>query len=95
MPEFEWDDAKAEANYRKHGISFELATEVFDDLFAVETFDPLSPEYGEERVRIIGKAANLYLTIIYTEREERIRIISARRATKSEHDDYYRQNPQD
>jgi uncharacterized DUF497 family protein len=95
MLTFEWDDAKADANYRKHGISFEFATRVFGDPFAIEAYDPMSPEHGEERIRIIGRAADLHLTVIYTEREDHIRLISARRATKSEHDHYYHENTKD
>lgn len=89
---FEWDLEKAESNYRKHGISFETASQVFDDPFAIEVIDPLSDEYGEERVLITGQAQSLIVVVVYTEREDHIRIISARRATKNEHDEYYRQN---
>ena len=90
--EFEWDDAKAEDNYLKHGVDFETATEVFADLFAIEEPDPRSDDYGEDRFCITGMGGGALLVVVYTEREERIRIISARRATKREHDDYYRQN---
>lgn len=95
MDGFEWDADKAQANYRKHGVSFETATKVFADPFAVETIDPLSAAYGEERIRILGRADQWLLVVVYTEREDRVRLISARRAIKSEHDDYYRQNAQD
>ncbi len=92
---FEWDDAKAEANYRKHGIDFETATEAFADPFAVEWFDRLSAEHGEDRFLLTGMAGSQFLTIVYTERGEIIRLISARRATRREHDNYYRQNSQE
>ena len=92
---FEWDTEKAEGNYRKHGVAFETATKVFADPFAMEWIDPLRADYGEERVLITGRAEGLLLAVVYTERGENIRIISARRATKSEHDDYYRQNAKD
>jgi uncharacterized protein len=92
---FEWDAGKAESNYRKHGIAFETATKIFDDPFAVEMIDPLSADHGEERFLIIGRVEGLLLSVVYTERGDDIRIISARRATKSEHDDYYRQNAKD
>jgi uncharacterized DUF497 family protein len=93
---FEWDADKAKSNYRKHGISFELATEVFDDPLAAETIDEAAGDHGEERVSITGRTASLaILVVVYTERGENIRIISARRATKSEHDDYYRQSTED
>ncbi len=67
--EFEWDKAKAKANFRRHGVSFDLATTVFSDPFAIERLDDRE-EYGGERIRII----------------------SARRATQNEQDDYFRQN---
>lgn len=95
MLSFEWDLEKAENNYRKHGVSFETAQKVFGDPYAREDIDPLSSEYGEERILITGHAGGRVLTVIYTERGECIRIISARRATKKEHDDYYCQNPED
>jgi uncharacterized DUF497 family protein len=93
--DFNWDDLKAEANYRKHGVDFETATEVFDDHLALERFDPLSEEYDEDRFLITGMAGGHLVTVVYTERNGTIRIISARRATKREHDDYYRQNSQE
>jgi len=95
MPNFEWDSSKADLNYRKHGITFEIATKVFSDLFAVEWIDPSSSDHGEERFLIVGRAEALLLTVVYAERGDRVRLISARRSTKSEHDDYYRQNAKD
>jgi uncharacterized DUF497 family protein len=90
--EFEWHKAKAEANFRRHGVSFDLAKTVFKDPFAIERLDDRE-EHGEERFVIIGAAeGRVLLFVAYTEREERIRIISARRATQNEQDDYFRQN---
>ena len=90
--QFEWHDAKAEANWRAHGVSFELAKTVFKDPFAVERLDDRE-NYGEQRFVIIAMAeGQVPLFVAYTEREERIRIISARRATQYEQDDYFRQN---
>jgi hypothetical protein len=89
---FEWDDAKAEANFRKHGVHFDAATEAFRDLFGVEDVDT-SMDYGEQRFKLTALAARTLITVIYTEREDRIRIISARRATRREHDRYYSQDP--
>jgi hypothetical protein len=90
--EFEWHDAKADANLRAHGISFELAKTVFKDPFAVELLDDREA-HGEERFVIIGIAeGQVLLFVAYTERGGRIRIISARRATKYEEDYYFRQN---
>ena len=90
--EFDWHDAKADANLQSHGVSFDLAMTVFRDPFAVDRLDDRE-DYGEERFVIIGTAeGNVVLFVAYTEREERIRIISARRATQYEQDDYFRQS---
>ncbi len=90
MLSFDWDDDKAEENYATHGVSFELAKLVFNDPFAVERVDDRQ-DYGEERFVLIGMAREVVLFVVYTEREERIRLISARRATRLERDDYARQ----
>ena len=90
--EFEWHDAKAEANWQAHGVSFDLAKTVFKDPFAVERLDDRE-DYGEERFVLIGMAeGNVVLFVAYTEREGRMRIISARRATQNEQDDYFEQS---
>lgn len=90
--DFEWDDAKAKANWNTHGVSFELARTVFRDPFAIERLDDRE-NYSEERFIIIGMAeGQLILFVAYTERQERIRIISARRATQREQDDYFKEN---
>ena len=69
-----------------------MAKTVFKDPFAVERLDDRE-DYGEERFVIIGMAeGRVVLFVAYTEREERIRIISARRATQNEQNDYFRQN---
>jgi uncharacterized protein len=91
MLDFEWDDAKAVANFRKHGITFEQAAYAFRDPFAVEWIDE-SAVYGEERIILLGMSGGQILSVVYTERGERIRIISARRATKHEKDNYYCEN---
>lgn len=86
--EFEWDDDKAESNLGKHGISFEAGCRVFDDAFALERDDVGSPA-GEARYIITGMVNRVLLTVVDTERGERIRIISARKATRHEHREYY------
>jgi uncharacterized DUF497 family protein len=71
---------------------FQLASTVFLDPFAVERVDDLE-DYGEVRLVIIGMAeGSVLLFVAHTEREQRIRIISARRALQNEQDDYFRQN---
>jgi uncharacterized protein len=92
--EFEWHSAKAEANLRAHGVSFDLAKTVFKDPFAIERLDDRE-DYGEVRFVVIGMAqGNLLLFVAYTERKNNqcIRLISARRATQDEQDDYFQQN---
>ena len=89
--EFEWNEKKAAENYAKHGIDFEHAKLMFNDIFAVEGFDDNVP-YGEDRFTILGMAEGVILFVVYTERADRIRLISARRATRHEQNDYYRQN---
>lgn len=90
MVSFEWDEKKAAENYAKHGVSFRFATRVFKDPFAVERVDNRH-SYGEERFILIGAVGEIVLFVVYTEREERIRLISARRATKQEQEDYEKQ----
>jgi uncharacterized DUF497 family protein len=89
---FEWDDAKAGSNFKDHGVSFEMATTVFDDAFAVGRLDDRQ-DYGEHRFVTIGMAeGQVLLFVAWTERGERTRIISVRRATKHEQDFYFQQN---
>jgi uncharacterized DUF497 family protein len=91
MLDFEWDDAKAAANFRKYGVTFEQAAHAFRDPFAMEWIDARAV-YGEERVILLGMSGGQILSVVYTERGEIIRIISARRATRHEKDNYYREN---
>ena len=72
-------------------MTFEQATYAFRDPFAVEWIDARAV-YGEERVILLGMSFGQILSVVYTERVEHLRIISARRATKHEKDHYYRQN---
>ena len=83
--DFEWDSSKAEANERKHGISFAEASTVFGDPMELTIYDPDHSE-GEYRFLSIGRSLSGRLIVVsYTERERnRIRIISARTATAAE-----------
>jgi uncharacterized DUF497 family protein len=86
MIRFEWDQSKATANQRKHGVSFEEAQSVFYDEFAVQFFDD-EHSTSEERFILLGMSASARLLIVcHCERESGniIRIISARKATKPE-----------
>ena len=80
----EWDEEKAQSNLMKHGISFEEAATVFEDPVAV-TFEDHEHSTNEERLVTIGYSAQLrVLLVVNTDREDRIRIISARKATAVE-----------
>jgi hypothetical protein len=85
---FGWDRSKAKDNFAKHGVSFDLAKEVFRDPFAIEFLDDRQ-DYGEERFVIIGMVGGQLPYVAYAERNEVIRIISARRATKHEQEAYF------
>ena len=88
---FEWDDAKAETNWRDHGVAFHNAVEAFYDHFAVEEIDDRE-DYGEERINLLGMCDGVLLHVTYTERGNRTRLISARKAERHEHEYYYREN---
>lgn len=86
----EWDQAKARANVRKHGISFEEASTVFYDDFAILVPDP-DHSSSEERFLLIGLSAALrVLVVVHCDDEggDEVRVISARRATRSERAQY-------
>ena len=88
---FEWNDAKARANLEKHEVSFEVARLVFDDPAGIDEIDDRG-EYGEDRFTTTGMVGERLLTVTYTERDGRIRIISARKATRREQDSYFSPN---
>lgn len=87
---FEWDEEKNEINIRKHKISFETAAYVFDDPHYIEMYD-FEHSKHEDRYIAIGKVGNI-LFVVFTERKDSIRLISARLATESERRLYYDQN---
>lgn len=82
--EFEWDDEKAESNLKKHRVSFDEAATIFNDPNVATIPDPDHLE-NEERFVSIGRSViNRLLAVIHTFRLTRIRLISARKATKAE-----------
>lgn len=85
--EFEWDEAKERSNIAKHGLTFALASLVFQDPNLLESED--LGLYDESRWKAIGMVGGRLLAIIYTERDDRIRIISARGAEPYERRRYY------
>jgi uncharacterized DUF497 family protein len=84
---FIWDHDKAKNNKEKHGISFELATQVFYDPHRIEKEDLEHSTDSEKRMQTIGKAGKV-LFVVYTERTDKIRLISARLADKNERRQY-------
>ena len=86
---FIWDSEKAKINKKKHGISFEIAARVFLDENNIDDYDEFHSD-EEDRIKIIGKVGKI-LTVIYTERNDRNRLISARPADKNEEELYYEQ----
>lgn len=90
--EFEWDPAKAEANLKEHGVSFDEATTVFRDTLSITISDPDHSD-SEDRFIDIGMSYRMQLLVVsYTERQDKIRIISARRATRAERKSYEETN---
>jgi len=87
---FEWDEEKNCINRKKHGISFETAAYVFRDKHHIEMFD-FEHSKNEDRFIAIGMVNNL-LFVVFTERKETIRLISARLATESERRLYFDQD---
>lgn len=86
--EFEWDEDKAEANLRKHAVSFTDAMSVFADPLALTGYDPDHSE-DEDRYITMGTSADGRLIIVsHTDRGDVVRIISAREANRRERKDY-------
>lgn len=88
--DFDWDEQKAWSNERKHGVSFEEAQTVFYDENARLSYDP-DHSQGEDRYILLGMSASMRLLVVcyvYQADDETIRIISARKATKPEQQQY-------
>ena len=85
---FDWDLKKAKTNLEKHGVSFEEASTAFKNPLSLTIDDPLHSS-DEKRLVLIGMSYNnRILVVVHTERGDKIRIISARKATKKERKDY-------
>jgi uncharacterized DUF497 family protein len=86
--EFEWDPQKAEANRKKHGVSFEEASSAFYDPLHIVIGDPRHSQ-AEERFVLFGRSsAGRLLAVMHTDRGERVRLISARLALPKERRQY-------
>ena len=82
--DYEWDQAKATSNLDKHGVSFEEAATVFGDPLYIDFYDP-DHSVDEHRYLIMGQStAGRLLIVSYTQRNEVVRLISAREVTSSE-----------
>ncbi len=85
--EFEWNTTKSRTNFRKHGVSFEEAELAFEDEYGIERFDEWNSD-DEIRYRLIALSPVRLLFVSYTIREEKIRLISARKANSIEKEFY-------
>jgi uncharacterized DUF497 family protein len=85
--EIEWDNNKAASNLIKHKIDFEDAKNIFLDPNRLERED--KRDYDETRIQVIGIVNQVVLFVVYTKRNGKNRIISARRANKNEQRQYY------
>ena len=82
----EWDDKKAAINKQKHGVSFETAALVFADENRIERYDDKHSQ-DEDRWQVIGMVDDI-LFVVYTERVDAIRLVTARAATPKERREY-------
>ncbi len=87
---FEWDEEKNTLNKQKHNISFETAALVFEDPNYIEMYD-FEHSLDEDRYIAIGMVGDI-LFVVFTEKKDAIRLISARLATNTEREIYYDQN---
>lgn len=85
---FEWDEAKAKRNLKKHRVSFEEASTVFGDPLSLTIHDPLHSDEEDRFVTIGQSVRDRLLVVIHSERGERVRLISARVATRNERKTY-------
>lgn len=81
--EFEWDDNKSQQTFQDRGFDFGFATQAFSDPSGFREPDQRLP-YGEDRFRFYGEIQGKLFVVVYTERQGRIRIISARKANTRE-----------
>ncbi len=86
---FEWDEEKRRRNLEKHGIDFAKVLPVFDSPEAL-TIEDESKDYGERRFILLCPLDTVMIHVTFTYRDDAIRIISARRATRREHREYAR-----
>jgi len=88
---FEWDENKNDSNVKRHGIDFQDAKNIFDG--HTLTIEDDRFDYGEQRFVTVGIMYGHVIEVVNMETEEGIRIISARKATKNEQKEYFKQVP--
>ncbi len=85
---FEWDEGKGKSNLKKHHVSFEEASTVFGDPLSLTIADPIHPGKELRFVTIGQSLEGKMLIVVHTDRGDHIRIISARKATRNERNNY-------
>ena len=85
--EFEWDEVKNQANIRKHGVSFDTAKRIFEGPRV--TWSVQRKDYGEDRYISLGRVEQALILVAHTDRDGRIRLISARPASRKERQVYH------
>jgi len=83
----DWDQRKRQANLKKHGFDFVDANEIFDGVTFTYEDDRIS--YGEQRLVTLGSLRGTVVSIVHTEQDDHIRVISMRKATKREREIYF------
>ena len=86
--DFEWDDTKAAANERKHGVSFTEAMTIFADPLSLTGFDPGHADDEDRCITMGTSAAGRLLIVSHTNRGDKVRLVSAREASRRERRDY-------
>jgi len=86
--DFVWSRLKASANERKHGVSFRESITVFGDPLSLTAFDPDHSEHEDRYITMGTSAAGQLLVVAHADLDDRVRIISARKATRRERKDY-------
>jgi uncharacterized protein len=89
--DFEWDKAKAAANFAKHGVNFEQARQAFNDPFAIDFVDDRE-DFSEDRLILFVMVENRLLVVAHSLRGDKVRIISARAAEPHERRRYHEEN---
>ena len=92
QPQFEWDEGKAAINLRKHQVSFQEGATIFNDRLVATQLDP-DHSIDEQRYIAIGRSVRgRILVVVFTERGDKIRLISCRKATPRERKAYEEEN---